>query len=121
MSIAGEDRFLSRQAIIDVCDRMIIADHMGLHCQATDVVRTLKHAVLPRQSEWQTPPVLRTDNGPPLIAEAFETACAAYGLEHERIPVATPNKNAFMSRGMLRGSASVSLKHWPHMARPMRP
>ncbi|WP_157782349.1 integrase catalytic domain-containing protein [Sulfobacillus thermosulfidooxidans] len=89
MSIAGEDRFLSRQAIIDVCDRMIIADHMGLHCQATDVVRTLKHAVLPRQSEWQTPPVLRTDNGPPLIAEAFETACAAYGLEHERIPVAT--------------------------------
>ncbi|SMC07979.1 Transposase InsO and inactivated derivatives [Sulfobacillus thermosulfidooxidans DSM 9293] len=94
--IAGEDRFLYLQAIIDVCDRMIIAYHMGLHCQATDVVRTLKHAVMQRQSEWQTPPVLRTDNGPQFIAEAFETACAAYGLEHERIPVATPNKNAFI-------------------------
>ncbi|WP_026040536.1 hypothetical protein [Sulfobacillus thermosulfidooxidans] len=57
VSMAGAERFLSRQAMIDGCDRMIIAYHIGLHCQAPDVVRTLQHAVLPRQSEWPTPPV----------------------------------------------------------------
>jgi transposase InsO family protein len=40
--------------------------------------------------------VLRTDNGPQFIAEAFENACETHGLEHERIPDATPNKNALI-------------------------
>ena len=94
--IAGEDRFLYLQAIMDVCDRMIIAYHIGLSCKAADVVRTVQQAVTQRQPEWDTPPVLRTDNGPQFIAEAFENACETHGLEHERIPVATPNKNAFI-------------------------
>ncbi|WP_242823804.1 integrase core domain-containing protein, partial [Sulfobacillus thermosulfidooxidans] len=86
----GGHRFLSRQAIIDGCDCMIIFYHMGLHCQATDVVRTLQHAVIPRQSEWQTP------QWPPVDRRGIRTTCVAYGLEHERSPVATPNKNALM-------------------------
>jgi len=39
-------------------------------------------------------PIIRTDNGPQFISYAFEQACAALKLEHERIPPKTPNKNA---------------------------
>lgn len=54
--IAEEDRFLYLQAIMDVCDRMIIAYHIGLSCKAADVVRTVQQAVAQRQPEWDTPP-----------------------------------------------------------------
>ncbi|HHV78282.1 MAG TPA: transposase family protein [Firmicutes bacterium] len=37
--------------------------------------------------------MLRTNNGPQFIADVFEAACEHYGVEHERIPCRTPNKN----------------------------
>jgi hypothetical protein len=71
---AGEDRFVSRPALIAEGDRRRIAYPMGLQGQAPDVVRPLPHAGISRQSAWPRPPVLRPDNGPPWIAEACETA-----------------------------------------------
>ena len=40
------------------------------------------------------PPVIRTDNGPQFIAQTFDQQCHQWGLEHERIPVHSPNYHA---------------------------
>ena len=94
--IAGENRFFYLQSIIDVCDRSIVAYHLGLTCKAEDAARTLAQAVQARQREWVEPPVIRTDNGPQFIAAKFEEQCRALSLEHERIPVHSPNYNAYI-------------------------
>ncbi|WP_162241875.1 integrase core domain-containing protein [Paenibacillus sp. Leaf72] len=39
---------------------------------------------------------LRTDIGPQFISKAFHAYCEQAGVEHERIPPRTPNKNAFI-------------------------
>lgn len=39
-------------------------------------------------------PVIRTDNGPQFVSYKFSECCEEIGIEHERIPVKTPNKNA---------------------------
>ena len=75
-----------------MCDRMIIAYHLGLTGKASVAARTL--AI--RQAEWIQPPVIRTDNGPPLIAQTFDQQCHQWGIEHERIPVHSPNYNDYI-------------------------
>jgi len=93
--IAGEDRFFFIQSFIDVYDRSIVAYHIGLHCEATDVARSLQQALLKRQLfDVPTKPVIRSDNGPQFVSKAFESACERFELEHERIPPRTPNMNA---------------------------
>jgi putative transposase len=93
--IAGEDRFFFIQSCIDVYDRSIISYHIGLNCEAKDVVRTLQRALLKRQLfEAPTKPLIRSDNGPQFVSHAFELACESFEVEHERIPPRTPNMNA---------------------------
>ncbi|WP_082343695.1 DDE-type integrase/transposase/recombinase [Sulfobacillus thermosulfidooxidans] len=75
--------------------RSILAYHIGSHCPAVQAFRALQGAVRARQADWgKTVPVIRTDNGPQFVAQAWATGCQALGMTHERIPVATPNKNA---------------------------
>lgn len=38
--------------------------------------------------------MIRSDNGPQFISNAFEDVCEALNVEHERIPPKTPNLNA---------------------------
>ncbi len=57
---------------------------------------TLHQAVSARQTEWAEPPVIRTDNGPQFLAAKFEARCDALRLEHERIPIHSPNYNAYI-------------------------
>jgi putative transposase len=93
--IAGEDRFFYIQSCLDVYDRSVIAYHIGLRCEAKDVVRTLQTALFKRQLfEVPTKPVIRTDNGPQFISQVFGEACESFEMEHERIPPRTPNMNA---------------------------
>ncbi|MGQ9571536.1 MAG: IS3 family transposase [Thermodesulfovibrionales bacterium] len=93
--IAGEDRFLFILPILDVCDRTVVDYHVGLACSAKDVVITLKQALFRRGLvNSRTKPIIRTDNGPQFISSVFQEACIELGLEHERIPFKTPNKNA---------------------------
>jgi len=93
--IAGEQRFFFIQSIIDVYDRAIVAYHIGLRCEAKDVVRTIQAALFKRQLFGsQTVPVIRSDNGPQFVSSTFEEACIDFGMEHERIPPRTPNMNA---------------------------
>jgi putative transposase len=93
--IVGEDRFFYIQSCLDVYDRSVIAYHIGLRCEAKDVVRTLQTALFKRQLFGvQIKPVIRTDNGPQFISQAFGEACESFEMEHERIPPRTPNMNA---------------------------
>lgn len=93
--IAGEKRFFFIQSCIDVYDRSIVAFHVGLSCEAKDVVRTLQSALMKRQLfEALEKPVIRSDNGPQFVSHAFQQACESFGVEHERIPPKTPNMNA---------------------------
>lgn len=93
--IAGENRFFFVMPILDVCDRSIVDYHIGLSCEAGDVTRTLQSALFKRQLFGQTAkPVIRTDNGPQFISRKFAERCNDFGIEHERIPCRTPNKNA---------------------------
>ncbi|WCK52538.1 IS3 family transposase [Aneurinibacillus sp. Ricciae_BoGa-3] len=93
--IEGEDRFFFIQSVLDIYDRSVIAYHMGLACEAKDVVRTLQQALLKRQLfDKDNKPAIRSDNGPQFISHAFEAACESFGVIHERIPPRTPNMNA---------------------------
>lgn len=93
--IAGEDRFFYVMSVIDVFDRSIIDYHIGLTCEGGDAARILKSSLFKRQLyNKETKPVIRSDNGPQYISNLFETTCLDLGVEHERIPCRTPNKNA---------------------------
>lgn len=93
--IVGEDRFFYVLIILDVYDRSIVGFHIGRSCEGIDVVRTLNTALFKRQLfENEKKPVIRSDNGPQFVSIQFGKACLQWGVEHERIPVNTPNKNA---------------------------
>lgn len=93
--ICDEDRFFYILSFLDVFDRNIIDYHIGLHCTGQDAVFTLKNALKRRNIDPKiTGLVVRSDNGPQFVSQAFEQACSSFGIEHERIPVKTPNKNA---------------------------
>ena len=93
--IEGERRFFFVMSVLDVYDRSVVASHIGLSATGKDAALTLGNALWERKllhSDHR--PVIRTDNGPQFIADVFEEACSRYGVEHERIPARTPNKNA---------------------------
>lgn len=93
--VHGEDRFFFVLSYIDVFDRETVDYHIGLKCEATDAVDTLKRALWNRQVfERGQLPVIRSDNGPQFVSLAFESTCEQLGIEHERIPPRTPNMNA---------------------------
>src|SRR5690606_30055207 len=92
--IHGEGRFFFIQSIIDVYDRMIIDYHIGLSCTAQDSALTLQNAKRRRRDEDLRGAVIRTDNGSQFVSDRFGQMCRQLGMEHERIPCKTPNKNA---------------------------
>jgi putative transposase len=91
----AERRFFFVMSILDVYDRSVVYSHIGLTATAQEAAIALGHALWSRQLIGsETMPVIRSDNGPQFVSEAFEAACNGYGIEHERIPCRTPNKNA---------------------------
>ncbi|MDP9729874.1 DDE-type integrase/transposase/recombinase, partial [Alicyclobacillus tolerans] len=85
--VHGEDRFFFVLSYIDVFDRQTADYHIGLHCETTDAVDTLKRALWKRRLLDQSVlPVIRSDNGPQFVSLAFESTCEQLGIEHERIP-----------------------------------
>lgn len=93
--IQEEDRFFYILSYIDVYDRNIVDYYLGLSCKAEDVAITLKRAMLKRNLyDKENKPIIRSDNGPQFTSFHFEDTCIGLGVEHERIPYATPNKNA---------------------------
>lgn len=93
--ISDEDKFFFVLSIIDVFDRSIVDYYMGYSCTGSDAAVLLKRSLLKRSLfESESKPVIRTDNGPQFISNAFEDSCAEINVYHERIPNKTPNKNA---------------------------
>ena len=94
--IHGEDKFFYLLNLIDIFDRSIIDYHMGFHCEAKDAAALLRKCLIRRDlfTEKALKPVIRTDNGPQFVSYKFSECCEEIGIEHERIPVKTPNKNA---------------------------
>lgn len=94
--IHGENRFFFVCAFIDVFDRDIKGYHIGHHCTAEDILRTLRLALKANNIGPQDQLVLRSDNGPQMSSLKFERELLALPANHEFIPVRTPNKNAYI-------------------------
>jgi len=93
--IAGENRFFYLMCLIDVYDRVIVDYHIGLTCEGKHATYIVERALWKRKLVNRSMrPVIRSDNGPQFISNAFENACEALNVEHERIPPKTPNLNA---------------------------
>ena len=93
--IQKEDRFFYILSYLDVYDRSIIDYHIGLSCKASDAAITLKRAMIKRNlHNKENNLVIRSDNGPQFTSFHFQNTCLELQIEHERIPYATPNKNA---------------------------
>lgn len=80
--------------IIDVFDRTIIDYHIGFSCTAKDVCNSLVRAIKKRDEVVPEELYIRSDNGSQFTSKLFSDTCKALGINHERIPNATPNKNA---------------------------
>ncbi len=83
--VHGKDRFFFVLSYIDIFDRQIVDYHIGLCCEATDAVVTLKRALWKRRlfEKGSKLPTIRSDNGPQFISMAFESTCEQLGLEHD--------------------------------------
>lgn len=94
--VQGEDKFFYLLNLIDIFDRSIVGYHMGLHCEAKDAAALLRKCLMRRNlfMEGVKKPVIRTDSGPQFVSYKFSECCEEIEVEHERIPVKTPNKNA---------------------------
>jgi putative transposase len=95
--IEGMARFFFQLSLIDVYDRLVIDYHLGLSATAKDACAVLINSLKKRGLKpGMDLPVIRTDNGPQFIAKVFEKTCSKWKLTHERIPVKTPNMNAYI-------------------------
>nr|WP_279629244.1 IS3 family transposase [Paenibacillus helianthi] len=95
--VAGQRRHFFLASVIDVFDRKIVAYHRGSTCRTPEILQTVQKALGARKiSQHEASLVIRTDNGPQFVSKAFYAYCEQAGLEHERIPPRTPNKNAFI-------------------------
>ena len=81
--------------IIDVFDRCIVACHIGLSCEAKDVVFALKSALFKRQLyTQQQKPVFGSDNGPQFISNLLKKRALSSVSNTKEFPLKTPNLNA---------------------------
>ena len=95
--IAGMDRFFFQLSLIDVYDRSVIDYHLGLSAKAKDACAVLINSLKKRGLKpGMELPVIRTDNGSQFTAKIFQETCWKWKLTHERIPVKTPNMNAYI-------------------------
>lgn len=84
-------------SIIDVFDREIVAYSVDLSCTGEVAKKVMIEALYERNLKGiESDLVLRTDNGSQFISGTFEEACLKEKVLHERIPVRSPNYNAFI-------------------------
>jgi len=94
--IPGENRYFYICGFIDVFTRKVVDFHIGLRCTAADILATLRRALKARGIDDSHHLIIRSDNGPQMSSRKFEAELVALPCEHEFIPAATPNKNAFI-------------------------
>ena len=95
--VAGQRRHFYLASIIDVFDRAIVSYHRGKACHTQDILQVLQKGLQKRKvSKQEHKLVIRTDNGTQFTSKAFYAFCEEAQIEHERIPVQMPNKNAYI-------------------------
>ena len=95
--VTGVRRHFYLASIIDVYDRNIVSHHRGKACDTKDIIQMVHRALLKRDVfAGEKRLVIRTDNGPQFISNAFHSYSEEMGFEHERTPNRTPNKNAYI-------------------------
>ena len=95
--IEGMGWFFFQLSLIDVFDRSVIDYHLGLSATAKDARAVLINSLNKRNLKpGMELPIIRTDNGPQFTAKIFEETCWKWKLTHERIPVKSPNMNAYI-------------------------
>jgi putative transposase len=94
--IHGENRFFFFLGIIDVFTRHLVNFHVGLTCNASDLKFTLENALKIQGIKSEDNLAIRSDNGPQMTSFMFRKFIdeLEINLDHEFIPVKTPNKNA---------------------------
>jgi putative transposase len=90
----GEKRFFFLLAFIDVFSREIKGWHLGYHCKAHDLARTLAVSLDDEKIVETDNLIIRSDNGPQMRADYFKDYIKELPTDHEFIPIRTPNKNA---------------------------
>ncbi len=93
--IDGDNRFFFLMAFIDVFNRKVVEYHVGLRCQAKDILAHLELA-LEKPGVDPSKLVIRSDNGPQMTSSRFKMKVEELGLEHEFTPPSTPNLNAYV-------------------------
>lgn len=92
--IAGEKRFFFLLAFIDVFTRELKAWHVGRSCTGEDLTLVLNSALYSEGITEDDNLVIRSDNGSQMTSKHFQANIEKLLIEHEFIPVKTPNKNA---------------------------
>ncbi len=94
--IHGENRYFFFLVFIDVFLRKIVGYHVGLSCKAGDMVFTLEQELLAAGITDIDGLAIRSDNGPQMTSNMMKNYLEdlTIDLEHEFIPLSTPNKNA---------------------------
>lgn len=93
--IDGEERFAYVCELIDVFDRNIVGYHIGLNCRAEEISIMVEESFRKRGlKKGEHSLSIRSDNGTQFTSYEFETKLIELGIKHERIPNASPNKNA---------------------------
>jgi len=117
--IAGTKKTAYITSIIDVFDREIIYHSIDLSATGEVAKQVMLGALYARGIKDNTKGlVLRTDNGSQFISGTFEEACLKEEAVHERIPVRSPNYNAFiesyhryLQEECLKGRMYLDLNH----------
>lgn len=95
--IAGTKKTAYITSIIDVFDREIVAYSIDLSATGDVAKKVMLEALYVRGLKDNTNGLaLRTDNGSQFISGVFEKSCIDENVIHERIPVRSPNYNAFI-------------------------
>ena len=94
--VHGESRFFFILAFVDVFTRKCVGLHVGLSCRQGDLCFVLTQALENEQLRADQDLIIRSDNGPQMRSNEFHKYLEKLELklEHEFIPVQTPNKNA---------------------------
>ena len=93
--IHGTNQFFYQISIIDIFDRCIVGSHIGLSAKAKDAAKIVEIAAQQRNID-PGQLTLRSDNGPQFRAKEFTETLDRLGINHERIPINTPNLNAYI-------------------------
>lgn len=95
--IAGTRQTAYITSIIDIYDREIVAQSIDLSATGEVAKKVLIEGLYNRGIKDNTNGlIIRTDNGSQFVSTKFESSCLTEHVIHERIPVRSPNYNAYI-------------------------